>query len=108
MILTSNSYDHPGVRAYWAELDALNLEPPKTLDEIVYVAQQFMKKTPATTVRVTPRGINIYREWAFRGYNNAFGLEPICYLYGTYPGAWMPDGSGGRDITAEVNETIKG
>ena len=95
------------VRKDW--LDALNLEPPKTLDEIIYVAQQFMQRDPGGNGPGNTVGITTYGNWAFQGYNNAFGLEPICYNYGAYPGAWMPDGSGGArygSVQPEMKEAL--
>ena len=80
------------VRKDW--LDALNLSPPQTLDEIINVAQQFMQKDPGGNGRGNTIGINANREHSFIGVANQFGLETICYLYGAYPGAWMEAADG--------------
>ena len=81
------------VRKDW--LDALNLQPPKTLEEIIYVAQQFMQRDPGGNGPGNTIGINSHREHSFRGVANQYGLETICYLYDAYPGNWMTadDGS---------------
>ena len=80
------------VRKDW--LEDLNLQPPKTLDEIIYVAQQFMQKDPGGNGPGNTVGINSHREHAYRGIANQYGLETICYLFGAYPGNWMDDGGG--------------
>jgi len=81
------------VRKDW--LEALNLQPPQTLDEIIYVAQQFMQRDPGGNGPGNTVGINSFREHSFRGVANQYGMETICYLYNAYPGNWMAadDGS---------------
>ena len=81
------------VRKDW--LDALNLQPPKTLDEIINVAQQFMQRDPGNNGPGNTVGINSYREHSFLGNANQYGLETICYLNNAYPGSWMAGADGG-------------
>ena len=96
------------VRKDW--LDALNLQPPKTLDEIINVAQQFMQKDPGGNGPGNTIGINCYREWAFQGYANQYGMEPICYSYGAYPAAWVFNDSGEAvygSVQPEMKEALR-
>ena len=91
---TANGYQQAllWVRKDW--LDALGLDPPKTLDEIAYVARQFVEQDPGGNGPGETIGININREGAFAGYRNSYGLEPVAAALGAYPRQWMQDENG--------------
>ena len=82
------------VRKDW--LDILNLQPPKTLEEIIYVAQQFMQRDPGGNGPGRTIGIASHREYSIWGpeHQSNFSLDPICNLFGAYPMSWMADADG--------------
>lgn len=92
------------IRKDW--LDDLNLDPPKTLEELIYVAQQFMQHDPGGNGPGGTIGINSRGADSFQGPANQHGLETIAYLFGAYPGSWVT-GSDGQAVYGSVQPEMK-
>lgn len=80
------------VRKDW--LDALDLEPPKTIEEIERVARAFVEQDPGGNGKGNTIGINIHREHSFNGYRNSYGLETLASAMGAFPRQWMKNDKG--------------
>ena len=91
---TANGYQQAllWVRKDW--LDALGLQPPKTIDEIADVARKFVEQDPGGNGPGNTIGLNAYREHAFQGYRNSYGLEPLAGAMGAFPRQWMQNEDG--------------
>jgi|LSQX01.3.fsa_nt_gb putative aldouronate transport system substrate-binding protein len=91
---TANGYQHEllWVRKDW--LDALGLQPPKTLEEIAAVAKAFVEQDPGGNGKGKTLGLVINREHCFQGYRNSYGLEPVACALGAFPKQWMMDKNG--------------
>ncbi len=80
------------LRSDW--LDKLNLEVPKTIDELKHVLKEFVEKDPGGNGPGNTVGLTVHATKPVGGYGNKFGLEPIFHSVGAYPGQWMKDESG--------------
>ena len=91
---TANGYQQEllWVRKDW--LDALGLEPPKTIEDITKVGKAFVEQDPDGNGKADTIGININREGSFKGYRNSYGLELVASAMGAFPRQWMKDDSG--------------
>jgi putative aldouronate transport system substrate-binding protein len=82
------------IRKDW--LDKLKLQAPKTLDDLVNIAQQFIKSNPGQ--QKDPIGIplvgNTGNSTMFQTRNNTYGLDTIFSMYNAYPTMWIKDKSG--------------
>lgn len=106
---TANGYQQAllWVRKDW--LDALNLQAPRTLDEIAAVAKAFVEQDPGGNGKGNTIGIAINREHAFTGYRNSYGLEPVAGALGAFPKQWMADDQGKvyyGSVTPEFKQTL--
>ncbi|OPA80495.1 ABC transporter substrate-binding protein [Paenibacillus selenitireducens] len=80
------------IRKDW--LDNLNLQPPKTMDELEKVATAFVQQDPDKNGKNDTYGIAMQKElffWGFdvRGFFNGFGAYPSI---GDKQSAWLKDG----------------
>lgn len=91
---TTNGYQQAllWVRKDW--LDALGLQPPKTIDEIASVARAFVEQDPGGNGKGNTIGLNIHREHSFNGYRNSYGLETLASAMGAFPRQWMKNDKG--------------
>ncbi len=79
------------IRKDW--LEKLNLEAPKTLDDVIAIAKAFQTQDPDGNGEADTLGLTA-NELLYSGYNNRFGLDTIFASFGAYPGAWvMKDGA---------------
>ena len=106
MAAPSTQYSHgPGIlwlRQDW--MDKLGLEPPKTLEDIENILQQFKDKNPGNNPEGT-EGLVIAPEVVGKsggGYqvNNIFGY------FGAYPYQWIDDGNG-KAIYGSIQPEMK-
>lgn len=82
---------HYGHNVLWIRqdwLDALDLEVPQTLDEIVKVAKAFMEKDPGGNGPGQTVGLSCNSS-VYSGYNSRMGFDTIFYTMGAYPGNWI-------------------
>jgi putative aldouronate transport system substrate-binding protein len=74
------------IRKDW--LDKLNLEVPRTLDDVLNVAREFVEKDPGGNGPGGTIGLTA-PDTVYSGYNNRFGLDSIFSVFGAYPGGWV-------------------
>lgn len=79
------------IRQDW--LDKLGLEPPKTLDDLIAVAQAFIDRDPGGNGPGNTVGLTIDPSVAGI-YNSMRGLDTIFGLYDAYPRQWIKDAAG--------------
>lgn len=94
------------LRADW--LDALDLEPPKTMDELRHVLQEFVDKDPGGNGAGNTIGLALNATNLVGGYGNKFGAEPIFHSVGSYPTQWMEDENGKIYYGSVAPETKEG
>ena len=94
------------LRADW--LDALGLEPPKTMDELRHVLQEFVDKDPGGNGAGNTIGLALNATNPVGGYGNKFGAEPIFHSVGSYPTQWMEDENGKIYYGSVAPETKEG
>lgn len=79
------------IRQDW--LDQLQLQPPKTLDDLIAVAKAFIEQDPGGNGAGKTVGLTV--DPAVAGiYNTMGGLDTVFGLYGAYPRQWIKDGAG--------------
>lgn len=95
MALPTTEISHgPGVlwlRKDW--MDKLNLQEPKTIDDIENILQAFLDQDPGGNGSGKTVGLVIDTQIAGTS-GGAFMVNNIFSLYGAYPKQWMDDGSG--------------
>jgi putative aldouronate transport system substrate-binding protein len=72
------------VRQDW--LDEMNLEAPKTLDDIIAVTKAFQEKKGAAGILGTQQIVNVG--------NSQYGFDSIFSAFGAYPEMWIEDEQG--------------
>lgn len=77
------------IRADW--LKALNLEAPKTIDEMVKVAEAFVKNDPDQNGKADTLGLGLVKELFGTG---LAVLDGFFEGYHAYPTGWLKDASG--------------
>ncbi|SDW71477.1 extracellular solute-binding protein [Paenibacillus sp. CF384] len=90
------------IRKDW--LEKLNLEVPKTLDEVLNVAKQFIEKDPGGNGAGKTVGLTTV-DTVFSGYNSRFGLDTIFSVFGAYPGSWV--NQDGKPVYGSVMSEMK-
>ncbi len=80
------------LRADWME--KLNLDPPKTLDDLKYILKEFMEKDPGENGEGNTLGLALNATEPVNGYGSKFSADPIFHSVGAYPKQWMSDESG--------------
>lgn len=86
------AHDVLWIRKDW--LDQLNLETPKTIEDIQNIARQFIEKDPGKNGAGNTVGIAVNATKPIGGYGNYFGLEPIFNMLDAFPRQWMEDENG--------------
>lgn len=97
------------IRKDW--LDKLNLQPPKTVEDLKNIAKAFVEKDPGgngagNTIGMTgpQNGGALYATFLTSGTNN-YGFDPIFSAYGAYPGWWIKDADGNPVYGSTTPET---
>jgi putative aldouronate transport system substrate-binding protein len=106
-----DGYHVTWIRKDW--LDKLGLKAPKTLDELVAVAQAFMDKDPGNNGKGQTIGISgqqsggkLYANF-LDSTNNNFGLDPLFASFNAYPGFWIKGADGKAVYGSTTPETKK-
>src|SRR5690606_40944103 len=76
------------IRTDW--LEKLNLEPPKTMDDVLKICEAFTTQDPDGNGEDDTYGIAITKDL----YGGAMGLEGFFAGYHAYPDMWIEDSSG--------------
>ncbi|MDQ6417932.1 extracellular solute-binding protein [Paenibacillus sp. LHD-117] len=87
-----------GVHLLWIRkdwLDKLNMEPPKTIDELEAVARAFVEQDPDGNKKPDTIGLagpgsmgKLYANF-LQSTNNLYGFDGIFAAYHAYPGYWL-------------------
>ncbi|MBB6731337.1 extracellular solute-binding protein [Cohnella zeiphila] len=88
----SGSYDTSPmlwIRTDW--MQNLNLEPPKTMDDVMNIAKAFTEQDPDKNGKKDTYGLELNKDLMGGGDMNPKGL---MNGYHAYPGIWFKDGSG--------------
>jgi len=91
------------LRADW--LKKLNLSEPKTMDDVLAIAEAFAKQDPDGNGKNDTFGLGIAKEL----YGFFAGTEGFANGYGAYPGIWVKDASGSLaygSIQPEMKTTL--
>lgn len=93
------------IRKDW--LDKLNLQVPKTIDDLEKVAKAFVEQDPdgngkADTIGISgpQNGGSLYATF-LASTNNTFGFDPIFSSYHAFPGYWL-QGSDGKIVYGSI------
>ncbi|MGN0998191.1 MAG: hypothetical protein ACI4PO_01405 [Faecousia sp.] len=87
------------IRKDW--LDNLNLEVPKTLDDLYAVMKAFKENDPDGNGQNDTVGIALHKNFLSTGTGDCAGL---FHGFGAYPRAWVEDGNGGLQYGATTKE----
>ncbi len=79
------------VRQDW--LDALNLDRPKTVDDVLNVARAFVNNDPDGNGQKDTIGLP-YSRWKLGIVNQSSTMDPLYYALGAYPSKWFQDENG--------------
>ena len=77
------------IRADW--LEALDMEAPKTIDELVQLAEAFVNNDPDGNGQDDTLGIAVVKDLFSTGFAD---LNGFVEAFGAYPGGWLKDSSG--------------
>lgn len=77
------------IRKDW--LEKLNLEVPTNYDELVKVAEAFVKEDPDGNGKADTIGLALHKNITWGG---SFGSMPFFEMFHAYPGRWLKDDSG--------------
>ncbi len=75
-------------------LDALDLEVPKTLDEIAAVLEAFVNEDPDGNGQNDTVGLVVQATNPVNGYGNNYGLESVFNAFDVFPTQWLTDDEG--------------
>ena len=75
-------------------LDALDLEVPKTLDEIAAVLEAFVNEDPDGNGQNDTVGLVVQATTPVSGYSNDYGLESVFNAFDVFPTQWLTDDEG--------------
>lgn len=98
------NYQYMFVRTDW--LKKLNLPEPKTMADLVKIAEEFKAKDPGGTG--TPYGLAVSKN-PFSNDTGVTGLRAFLNGYHAYENMWIEDGQGGlvnSDIQPQVKEAL--
>lgn len=87
------------IRKDW--LNNLNLQAPKTLDELYAVMKAFKENDPDGNGQNDTVGIALHKNFLSTGTGDCAGL---FHGFGAYPGSWVDDGKGGLQYGATTAE----
>lgn len=85
------------VRKDW--LEELNLEEPKSLDDIIAIVNAFKEKKGADA------GLVVSNKIVTDGTNNSYGLDALFASFGSYPKHFITDDSGNLVYGSNTEET---
>ena len=91
------------VRRDW--LKKLNLEVPKTLDDIVAVAKAFIEQDPDGNGEHDTIGLPLNPDFIIGSYGNDYVADPIANLFGSYARMWYEQEDGSIIYGSITNET---
>ena len=77
------------IRADW--LEALDMEAPKTIDELVQLAEAFVNNDPDGNGQDDTLGLGVVNDLFSTGFAD---LNGFVEAFGAYPGGWLKDPSG--------------
>lgn len=110
MALPTTEISHgPGIlwlRQDW--MDKLGLKPPKTLDDIEHILQEFKDKDPGGNGVGKTEGLVMAPEVVGKSGGN-YQVNNIFAYFGAYPYQWLDDGSGNAiygSIQPEMKEAL--
>jgi len=98
------------IRKDW--LDKLNLEVPRTVDELRAVAKAFIEQDPdgngqKDTIGISgPQAGGKLHANFIASSNNTFGLDPIFSAFLAYPGFWL-EGEDGKPVYGSIQPEVK-
>lgn len=98
------------IRKDW--LDKLELEVPKTVDELREVARAFVENDPdgngaKDTIGISgPQAGGKLHANFIASSNNTFGLDPIFSAFLAYPGFWI-EGGDGKPVYGSIQPEVK-
>jgi putative aldouronate transport system substrate-binding protein len=98
------------IRKDW--LDKLNLQVPKTVDDLEKVAKAFVEQDPdgngkADTIGITgPQSGGLINANFIAPNNNNYGFDPVFSAYHSYPGFWLK-GSDGKTVYGSIQPEAK-
>ncbi|OPA76655.1 ABC transporter substrate-binding protein [Paenibacillus selenitireducens] len=98
-------YQYIFLRTDW--LKKLNLPEPKTMQDLLTIAEAFKTKDPGGTGK--PYGIAVSKD-PFNGNTGVTGLRAFLNSYHAYENMWIEDGNGGlvnSDIQPQVKDALK-
>lgn len=110
MALPTTEISHgPGVlwlRKDW--MDKLNLQEPKTIEDMEHILQEFIDKDPGGNGSGKTVGLVMSSDVAGTS-GGAYMVNNIFGLYGAYPKQWLDDGSGNAvygSVQPEMKEAL--
>ena len=107
MALPTTEISHgPGIlwlRQDW--MDKLGLEPPKTLEDIEYILQEFKDKDPGGNGPGKTEGLIVAPEVAGQS-GGSYQVNNIFAYFGAYPYQWLDDGTG-KAIYGSIQPEMK-
>jgi putative aldouronate transport system substrate-binding protein len=117
MALPNMQLSADGVHLLWIRkdwLEALNMEPPATIEELEAVARAFVEQDPdgdkqANTIGLAGPGMRgkLYANF-LQSTNNLYGFDGIFAAYNAYPGYWLNNGGHAEygSIQPETKEAL--
>ncbi len=91
------------IRTDW--LEAVGLDAPETLDDVVEIARAFVEQDPDGNGEDDTIGITC-PDTLYTGYNSNYGLDTLFSYFGAYPGYWVYDDAGNA-VYGSVTEANK-
>ncbi len=94
------------IRQDW--LDALNLDRPKTVEDVLNVARAFVNNDPDGNGQKDTIGIP-YNRWLLGANNRSSSMDPLYYALGAYPCKWFQDENGEvfyGTVTSEMKAAV--
>lgn len=104
MAIPDNSIDCNTEYEVWLRqdwLDALGLQPPKTVDDIFAIAKAFAERDPDGNAKADTIGLTGHKKVL----NALNGLDLVFHSYNSYPQLWLKDSSGKVVYGAVAPET---
>jgi len=96
------SFQYLWIRSDW--MKQLNLQAPKTMDDVVKIAEAFAKQDPGGTGQ--SYGLAAKKDL----YSSSQGFTSFFNGYNAYPGIWIDDGKGGLvngDVLPEMKTALQ-
>ena len=112
MAIPSVKTQEDGIHLMWIRkdwLDALGLEPPRTIDDVERVAcvvENNMGETGKTIGLAGPDSNGKMYAHFLESANNLYGFDPIFSAFGAYPGYWL-EGEDGEPVYGSILPEVK-